>query len=1069
MANLYWYGGTGNWSDYTNHWSNNSGNSPSSPASAAPTSADNAIFDANSGTGTVTVNATANCLDLDFTNTSLLTMSGSSALSVYGNLIFKTGMTLNYSGTLTMKATSSKAITTSSNEVKFALVLDGVSGIFTLQDAYYAYTKSITLTNGTFDANEKTLDITGFSYYSSNTRTLDLSNCTINIYGSTGGTTTNLTTNFTGSTIRAKGESCGWWTNHTFNDLVIENTCNHFSQSTSSQTYNNVTVNPHPTKYVTLFSLGTLTVTGTLTANGSEAHRIKFYYLWGGTGTLTAAAVSLSYVDFHNVNGAGAAAPFTGTSISESGYGGTNITGDTPRTLYWVGNGGSYSDSAHWSLNSNGTSGEAPPRAQDTVIFDNYSFSSTAQTVTLNRSTVGRDFNASSVTNSPTLSVPAYTDFNSNSDGQPMFYGNVNFGSFNFSLVASSRAMLVGYAASGTYDLYGHTGSGNLPFLRFGYFASGTTINQRNAIAVQSGISFENGITYRTNDFNIVINNVTGNSVSISSGNSGNYLYFGTSSIIINNDINNASANMGYSGYFYGNWTLSYQAPTYATAVFTPYVYSTGITIPNLIVNGKVSFSSVSATHTITNITIEAGKTLQLKNGYTCNVSTITSNGTGGSKAILESTTAGSAATISKASGSIRVANMSIKDSTATGGASFKAVTSTSVSGNTGWQFITEVAKTGTAKASIKVLGITKTATAKARIKTAGIVKTVTAKARIKVTAGALAPYIIGTPTTGGSTISHTVVAGTNVLVVTCGRHQGTITNVAFDGTALTRADWGNTDYNETGQVWYLANPTAKTANVVISTSGGSGTLGTCINLGNVGNTTPENHQNNDGDSSYATLNYQTLQDNAIVIECEYSEPVPSTVDNATIISTQQTGNSYENLQSTYVYRATASTVQIGHDLSYGGRWASAGASWVGLQVNTKTSTAKAKIVYGRTKTATAKANIGIAIQKTDLVTPANPSRAYSPVTLVWEHAQYNGVGNLHYQVQVDKTSNAFGDLEVSKNTFTDYAEFEYWDGNSWEVYPSNGLSQTYVGNQIRLTTTLTIGAKYWRVRAYTT
>lgn len=56
----------------------------------------------------------------------------------------------------------------------------------------------------------------------------------------------------------------------------------------------------------------------------------------------------------------------------------------------------------------------------------------------------------------------------------------------------------------------------------------------------------------------------------------------------------------------------------------------------------------------------------------------------------LESSSAGTAATLSKASGTVSVSTLSIKDSAATGGATFQAYTvngNTDVSGNTGWIF----------------------------------------------------------------------------------------------------------------------------------------------------------------------------------------------------------------------------------------------------------------------------------------------------------------------------------------------------------------------------------------------
>ncbi len=70
MAEFYWYGNGGNWSDFANHWSDNSGNVPAAPKANAPTSADNVHFDALSFTillAIVTVDADANCANMDWT------------------------------------------------------------------------------------------------------------------------------------------------------------------------------------------------------------------------------------------------------------------------------------------------------------------------------------------------------------------------------------------------------------------------------------------------------------------------------------------------------------------------------------------------------------------------------------------------------------------------------------------------------------------------------------------------------------------------------------------------------------------------------------------------------------------------------------------------------------------------------------------------------------------------------------------------------------------------------------------------------------------------------------------
>jgi len=51
-------------------------------------------------------------------------------------------------------------------------------------------------------------------------------------------------------------------------------------------------------------------------------------------------------------------------------------------TKYWVGNGGNWSDTAHWSLSSGGAGGAGAPSSEDEVYFDENSFTAPNQTVT---------------------------------------------------------------------------------------------------------------------------------------------------------------------------------------------------------------------------------------------------------------------------------------------------------------------------------------------------------------------------------------------------------------------------------------------------------------------------------------------------------------------------------------------------------------------------------------------------------------------------------------------------------------------------------------------------------------
>lgn len=99
MANRYWVGGTGNWNQ-TSHWSDTSGGDGNF---TIPSAGDIVYFDSNSGTGTITINIAATCIDLNFQGFNG-TLAGTLALNVSGNLLIdgSTNLTWNYNGTLSL-------------------------------------------------------------------------------------------------------------------------------------------------------------------------------------------------------------------------------------------------------------------------------------------------------------------------------------------------------------------------------------------------------------------------------------------------------------------------------------------------------------------------------------------------------------------------------------------------------------------------------------------------------------------------------------------------------------------------------------------------------------------------------------------------------------------------------------------------------------------------------------------------------------------------------------------------------------------------------------------------------
>lgn len=191
-------GGSVNWNS-TGSWSATSGGAT---GASFPVAGDNVFMDAASGAGTLTVNVSSACADINmsgFTGT----LAGSSALAVSGSWTFGSGMTRTYTGTVTFNATTTgKTIT--SNGIAFGgnLSFNGVGGAWAQADALSA--AIITITNGSFNDNGYSLTATVISSDNANVRSITKSG-TWNI--TSGGVTiwsfqnsTNLTFTDTGTT-----------------------------------------------------------------------------------------------------------------------------------------------------------------------------------------------------------------------------------------------------------------------------------------------------------------------------------------------------------------------------------------------------------------------------------------------------------------------------------------------------------------------------------------------------------------------------------------------------------------------------------------------------------------------------------------------------------------------------------------------------------------------------------------------------------------------------------------------------------------------------------------------------
>jgi len=662
----YWVGGTGNWSDATNHWATASGGTPN--AANTPLSTDNVIFDASSSTSnaayTLTVDTTSNCADLTMAGPGAgnnITWAGSAALNIYGSMSLTAGtadLTRTYSGAITFASTSTgKTINTNGVTLNSTITFNGVGGGWTLAaDLSLGNTssaKAITLTAGTLDTSGYAVSCGSFVISGSTTRTLTLGASTISVYGVgvawSAATTTNLTFNSNTSTINCGGIGGASNTSFDGGGLTYNNVVwypllgNVNATMTGANTFSNFTITGHTSVTSnTAHTLGAnITVTGTFTVTAvSERRRVFVRSDTTGTQrTITAAAISLQYIQFKDIVGAGAASWNISAITGNSSDAGNNsgITFTTAATQNWTNtSGGSWSDAANWSTRV--------PLAQDDVTF-NCVFT-TSRTVTVDLGVLGKSISFASATWTTSLTLAL---------SSPTFvYGN-------FTLITgltTSGSSAITFAATGSWTM----DTKGVSFAsQYNFDTSGATCTLLSDFTATSTVGFviDRAYTFDADAYNVNVVKVT------CSGNFTRNLYMGS-----------------------GTWTLSGTATVWSIAGsgFTLYSETSTIKLTDSSTAGKtfagsgLSYNNIWFSGTGTGIfTITGANTfnnLKVDNpphqvvfpsGSTTTVTSVDANGSSGLyNTFYSSSTSGSNFTLAKAGGgTVTVNYISIIDCTA--------------------------------------------------------------------------------------------------------------------------------------------------------------------------------------------------------------------------------------------------------------------------------------------------------------------------------------------------------------------------------------------------------------------
>lgn len=415
VSNRYWVGGSGNWSD-TTHWASTSGGAG---GASVPSASFAVFFDGNSGSGTITVDATSTCQSLTCTGyTGTFDINGKSfnignSTVTSSALTLSAGMTLAQTGggtiTFTISQGGAGTVTTAGKGMPSCTFQSGgtATGSWTFLDAFSTLGASNTITHstGVLNTNGQTCSWGAFNGSTTTTRTLTLGSSAITITGTSStawnmGTNTALTMSANTAVVTLTGAGAGVSLNNQnmSGTSFVFNGGGTYTWAVNNATVNNLTFTSTAVKTDAVnLSTGNFTVSGTLTCTGNSTVN-RLFMISGGPSspnstarTITAAAVSLTNVDFFNVTGAGAASPFTGTSLGNC-LGNSGITFDTPATQTWQGTGGgNWSDVTKWT--------SRVPLPQDNVVFAS-AFVSTP-TITIDMQRIGANIDWSGSSGSP--------------------------------------------------------------------------------------------------------------------------------------------------------------------------------------------------------------------------------------------------------------------------------------------------------------------------------------------------------------------------------------------------------------------------------------------------------------------------------------------------------------------------------------------------------------------------------------------------------------------------------------------------------------------------------------------
>jgi len=180
MADRYWIGGTGSWSD-TAHWSTSSGGSG---GASVPTSADDVYFNANSfnsGGSSFTVDVVAYCKNINFTGvTNSPSFTLNKTVYVYGNIALAENNTMTTAyGAFSFKGGGTQTFTSNGTSFASDIIIENDSTL-SLQDDFSSE-RGIIFYSGQLDTNNHNVAAYWFYTDGAGSKTLNLGSSVITL------------------------------------------------------------------------------------------------------------------------------------------------------------------------------------------------------------------------------------------------------------------------------------------------------------------------------------------------------------------------------------------------------------------------------------------------------------------------------------------------------------------------------------------------------------------------------------------------------------------------------------------------------------------------------------------------------------------------------------------------------------------------------------------------------------------------------------------------------------------------------------------------------------------------